>query len=241
MIDMHCHILPGIDDGAKDMAESLSLVQLAVEQGVKRIVATPHIQLGRYDNTLGIIEAKLFQLRTALSYLNLDVEVSAGAEIRICPEIMLLVQQNQLPFIGSYEGDNVMLMELPHSHVPPGTDKLINWLMKNGVRPMIAHPERNREFQANPKKIEPFIRQGCLFQLTASVLTGDMGDTSLSLAKKWLLNDVFTIIATDSHSVKRRPPRLLGAFQEASRLLGEEKAIDLVSHTPRLISEVKFK
>ncbi|NMH65374.1 tyrosine-protein phosphatase [Shewanella salipaludis] len=240
MIDLHCHILPGLDDGAREMDDAIALVRLAAEQGISRMVATPHIQIGRFDNNLATIQAALSSLNEAIAPLDLGVDIRAGAEFRICPEVMMLAERNELPFIGEYQGAKVLLLELPHSQVPAGSDRLVDWLIRNNILPMIAHPERNRELQAFPDRIRPFVRSGCLFQLTAASLVGDFGDVAMALSERWLGEQLFTVIASDAHSEKRRPPKLAQAFARAKELIGETQALELVQQRPCAISQSLF-
>lgn len=240
MIDLHCHILPNIDDGAKSIDEAIGLVRLAAEQGVSRMVATPHIHLGIFDNNLQSINVAYAVLCDALALTNLDVQVRAAAEVRISPEIMLFIEQQQLPFLGRYQQKDVLLLELPSSHIPPGTDKLISWLLAKNVLPMIAHPERNRELQTHPERITPFVQAGCLLQLTAASLIGDMGPASQQLSEHFLKRKLYSIVASDCHSLNRRPPKLALAHDAISALVDEEYAYRLTTSMPRLISNVLF-
>ncbi|MDX3774067.1 hypothetical protein QE250_08090 [Chromatiaceae bacterium AAb-1] len=240
MFDLHNHILPGIDDGARETSDSLALLQLAHEQGITHVLATPHIHPGRYDNTPQLIRQKLQALQQQLAETALPVKLAAAAEIRICPEILPMAQQQLLPFIGRYQHYNVVLLELPHSHIPAGTDKLISWLLRHNILPMIAHPERNRELQASPQKIVPFISAGCLFQLTAAAITGEMGEKPQLLATTWLDQKLFYIVASDAHSVQRRPPRMAQAYQIVRQSAGEEYAEQLFNLNPGQLSQPVF-
>lgn len=240
MIDLHCHVLPGIDDGAKTIDESLSLIQAAIADGISHMVCTPHIQTGIYDNTIESIAQVFDELKRQVLLNSLNIQLAFAAEVRICPEIMILAKQKKLPFIGRWQDKQVLLLELPHSHVPAGTEQLISWLHKNDIIAMIAHPERNRDILADFNKFKQLARTGCLFQLTAASICGDFGENVQQLSYKLLLGDLVTIIATDAHSVKRRPPKLSKAKALVIELIGQDKAHQLVYETPKLISESKF-
>jgi len=240
MIDLHCHILPGIDDGAQNLSDSIDLVKLAIADGVSHAVCTPHIQLGRFDNNMRTISTAFELLNAQVESQQLNIKLAFAAEVRICPEIMILAKQNKLPFLGKWQNTDVLLLELPHSHVPPGTDQLIKWLHKNNITPMIAHPERNRDIMADYHKFEMLCKLDCLFQVTAASLCGQFGDIAQSIATRMLEQDKVTILATDAHNVKRRPPNLLAGRDAAAEIIGEEKAQALVYDTPKLISESKF-
>ncbi|MDP2715758.1 tyrosine-protein phosphatase [Rheinheimera sp.] len=240
MIDLHCHILPGIDDGAADMAESLALLRLAQQQGISHMVATPHVQSGYYDNTVQSIGAALQSLRASAASEGINVQLAAAAELRVEPQLIQLAERKALPLLGHYQGDKLLLLEFPHSHIPPGSDKLIKYLAKLGYRIMVAHPERNRELQQDPAKIIQLQRLDCLFQLTASSVLGAMGDMPLQVAKQYLADGVFSVVATDCHSLKRRPPLLAQAMAQISSWTSPEMAQQLVQDTPQQISQSLF-
>ena len=130
-----------------------------------------------------------------------------------------------------------MLLELPHSHIPPGTDNLLRWLARNGVQAVIAHPERNRDIIANPDKINALKRAGCLFQATAGAFTGRFSEKVKHTAGLLLARDLITYVASDTHSVNRRPNDMAKAFIEVAALKGNEYAERLFKQTPWLISQ----
>lgn len=240
MIDLHCHILPGIDDGAQNVTDSIDLVKLAIADGITHAVCTPHIQLGRFDNNIRTISTAFDALVAEIKSQQLNIEIAFAAEVRICPEIMLLSKQNNLPFLGKWQDTDVLLLELPHSHIPPGTDQLIKWLFKHKITPMIAHPERNRDIMADYRKLDMLCHLGCLFQVTAASLCGQFGDTAQTIATNMLTEDKVTILATDTHNVKRRPPNLQAGRNAAAKIIGDNKADSLVYDIPKLISQSMF-
>lgn len=235
MIDLHCHMLPGIDDGAQTLDESLELARLAVADGIKHTVCTPHINIGRFDNNITTIKSAFDKLEQALEEHNIPLKISMGAEVRISPEMMFLVEKEKIPFLGTWEGKKVLLLEMPHSHIPPGSDKLVKWLMSRNILPMIAHPERNRDVQKNPSLLRPFVQMGCLFQLTASSLTGAFGEASQTIARDLLKDGQVTVIATDAHNIKRRPPLLKEGLDAAIEVVGGQAAMKLVLDNPSAI------
>lgn len=239
MIDLHCHILPGIDDGASDLAESLALLRLAVADGITHMVATPHINPGYFDNTPHTIAAALAQLQQAAAAADIPIQLSAAAEVRVTADLMLAVAQQQLPMLGEWQQQQVLLLEFPHSHIPPGSDKLVKWLLQRNIRPMIAHPERNRDVQADVSVLNPFIRAGCLFQLTASSVLGDLGERHQACALQLLEQRIFTIMATDCHNLQRRPPKLQEARRIVADLTDADYAQQLVDIAPKTIAQAK--
>ncbi len=240
MIDIHSHIIPGIDDGARDEADALSLLRLAEENGTTRMVLTPHIHLGRFNNNQAIINDGLSKLKIAAENAKIKVDLAAAAEVRIDAEIMFWIEQDKLPFLGEYDGQKFLLLELPHSHVPSGCGNLIKWLTQRDIATVIAHPERNRDILRAPEKIIEFQRLGCLFQLTASSLTGGFRENSQLLSEKLLKDGVIDIVASDGHNIKRRPPLLKDAYQKVCKLLSEKEAQRLFYQTPYNITQSLF-
>ena len=167
MIDLHCHLLPNIDDGPKSLEEALTLAELAAKNGIIRAIATPHIHPGRYENDRINIQDAYARFSRELKERGIPLLLGFSAEVRMGPEIIPMIERNEIPFLGSIDGYKVMLLEFPHSHIPIGSEKLVNWLLARKIRPMIAHPERNKEIVRNPEKASVLIRKGCMLQVTA--------------------------------------------------------------------------
>lgn len=240
MIDLHCHLLPGIDDGARDMDQALALARASVENGVTHAVLTPHIHVGRYHNTRTSIASDYFRFRTEIERLKIPLRIAYAAEVRLGGQIPSMIALNEIPFLGKWEGMDVILLELPHHSVPPETERFVTWLIKNNIRPMIAHPERNKGFLRDFNWVFSFARLGCLFQVTAGSITGNFGSPAQSLAEKLLKTDLVTAMATDAHHELRRPPILEAGRIAVESILGESAAWDLVLNNPGRISANLF-
>ncbi|SDJ66518.1 tyrosine-protein phosphatase [Microbulbifer yueqingensis] len=240
MIDLHCHLLPGIDDGARDLDQALRLARMAVDDGITHCVATPHIHPGRWDNSLDNISAVFREFRAALEGAGIPLQLGMAAEIRLSEEILTMVASGRVPFLGRWEGDRVLLLELPHSHIPPGVEQLIRWLQKQGIRPMIAHPERNKDVLRDFAKVLPLARLGCLFQVTAGAVAGDFGEGPMQRAHELLQQNLVTILATDAHHEVRRPPVLEKGRRAAEAVVGESVSWELVRHNPGRIAASHF-
>ena len=233
MIDIHCHLLPGIDDGATDMAQSLAMARLAVADGISHAVLTPHIQPGRWDNSAQAIAAATAALRAALGREGIPLKLGFAAEVRLSDQIFQQLEEGIIPFLGESDGSKVMLLEFPHTHILPGTDKLVTWLLRNGIRPLIAHPERNREIIQDPRKLAPFIAQGCLAQLTGASLTGRFGEGARQAAAFFIREAQVDYLASDAHNTSTRPPAMADARDIITRLAGEDRAQALTIDNPR--------
>ena len=235
MIDLHCHLLPGIDDGPETLEEAIALAEHAVQSGILRAVVTPHVHVGRYSNDLASITAHLDRFRTELERRNIPLRLGLGGEVRLDEEIIPLVVEERTPFIGEHEGYRILLLELPHSHVPVGGEKLVGWLLKQKIRPMIAHPERNKDVHMDINKITPLVSMGCWLQLTAGSVTGNFGEPSRQRAVQLLERGWVTILASDAHNLEHRPPELEPGRRAAAMIVGEEESWKLVRDTPLAI------
>lgn len=237
MIDIHNHILPGIDDGSDALATSLQMAEQALECGVTHIVCTPHIHQGYFDNTPDKIIETTQQLAHYLKSAGCSLKLACAAELRICPEIMQWCTDNTLPYIGRWQDKNVILLELPHSHVPAGTDNLIRWLLNKNVQPLIAHPERNRDILADYRKFDMLKRCGCIFQITAGSVIGRFSAPIQVLASKMLSEKSVCVIASDSHNLERRPNDMGLCRDALMQTFDQDYVTALLDTNPREITQ----
>jgi len=235
MIDLHCHFLPGIDDGAQTLADGLAMAHAAAADGITYSVMTPHIHPGRYENTRSTIEQAFKGFRLALRKAHVPLHIGMAAEVRLSPDILALLSQNEVPFLGELDGYRIMLLEFPHTQITRGADKLVERLLKHGIRPLIAHPERNQDVIRDLSKIEPFVEMGCFLQITAGALVGRFGRAPQRRALQLLELDVFKILASDAHNLDGRRPLLREGLEAAARVIGAPAAHDLVNRNPRII------
>lgn len=237
MIDIHSHILPNIDDGASNLTEALTMLRMAVDNGVTTQVLTPHIHYGRFDNTKEIIEEKFQQFKETVDKENITINLLLGAELRIGPEIMALITNNQVPWLGEYQQQKTFLLEFPRTDIPFGSDNLVRWALSNKCLPIIVHPERNSTFINHPEKLQVFLDLGCPIQITACSLTGKFGAEVQQFAEQLLIEDKVSAIASDCHNLKGRKPDLLAGFEHAKAIIGEQKATDLVNLIPSELTQ----
>jgi protein-tyrosine phosphatase len=235
MIDLHCHLLPGIDDGPETLGEALEMARIAVADGIREAFVTPHIHVGRWDNERAGIAAAVATHRKELAIAGIQLVLGFAAEVRLDYDVMALIEQEQVPFFGTLDGFKVMLLEMPHERVPVGSDKFVAWLLNQGIRPMIAHPERNKDIMRDPSRLKPFVDAGCLVQVTADAVAGEFGPACEARAIEFLERGWVSVMASDAHDVTSRPPRLRPGLAVARRILGAEAAQMLVEGTPRRI------
>ncbi|RLA53840.1 MAG: capsular biosynthesis protein, partial [Gammaproteobacteria bacterium] len=235
MIDLHSHLLPGIDDGARSLEEALQLARVAVNDGITHMTFTPHIHPHRFDNSHATIRPVFDSFKQALQDHSISLSVAMASEVRLSAEVLALVAENEIPFLGSWQGKHVLLLELPPGHIPPGSDKLVQWLLDRNIVPMIAHPERNKDIIRDFNSIAPFVEMGCLFQVTAMSMAGRFGGPAAKRAMDMLENDWITVLASDAHNLKYRPPILSEGYMAAKAVVGETIAKALVFDNPRVI------
>jgi len=232
MIDIHCHLLPGIDDGAGTMEQALALADLAAADGITHMVVTPHIQPGTYNNKAASIRQVFELFKAAVADRGMALQLAMAAEVRICPEILPMIAEGSIPFFISPDGTRTLLLEFPHSHIPPGSDKMIHWLRSKGIGCLIAHPERNKELMGNIDKLQPLINMGCKLQLTAASVAGHFGEPPRKAAIQLLERGWVDLLATDAHNARHRPPELNAGRLAAALIVGDDVARDLVSRGP---------
>jgi protein-tyrosine phosphatase len=235
VIDLHCHYLPGIDDGAQTLADSLDLARAAVAAGIHTAVMTPHVHPGRYENSAPTIRKLSAAFQRVLEHQDIPLQIRAGGEVRISSDIIAMVEHDEVPFIGELAGYRIMLLEFPHSHLLIGADKLIKWLLARHIRPLIAHPERNKEVMRNVEKIAPFVQMGCMLQLTGASIIGQFGKGAHQTALAIIERGWATVVATDAHNLQHRPPNLDLAYAALVEIGGEALARELTTTTPGLV------
>lgn len=217
MIDIHCHILPGIDDGPSTLDEALALAQAMVNDGVIHAVLTPHVFPGRFDNQRSSIELDFKRFADNLKAAEIALSISWAGEVRLTPEVLDLLARKEVPFLGQVAGFKTMLLEMPDGQIPLGSDRFVRHLLSQGVRPVIVHPERNRAVMEQPERLRSFIDQGCYVQVTAGSLVGQFGTKAQATAQALLDLGWVHAVASDAHNLSGRRPRM----QDASAWLSQ--------------------
>jgi protein-tyrosine phosphatase len=234
MIDLHCHILPGLDDGPSTLDESLAMARRAVEDGIYAIVATPHTLNGEYVNRIGQVSENLGILQGALAENHVDVKLYPGADVHLCPNIVKRIETGEAGTIN--HARKYIMLELPSHTIPQSTKDEIFMLKINGITPIISHPERNSVIQQDTSILYDLIAMGALGQVTAMSLTGDFGTFVKRTAENLLRQRLIHIIASDAHSADGRPPVLSHAVDCAAEILGSyEEPGHMVTTVPAAI------
>jgi protein-tyrosine phosphatase len=233
MIDIHCHILPGMDDGPGSLREALDMCCAAAADGIKTIVATPHFKPGTYDFTDQTVLDSVNLLETAARNEGLDLRILAGAEIAVSPEMPAYLRQGRHLTINN--NGRYFLAELPPLSVPPNWEGFLLSLISSGFVPIIAHPERNDWFMNHPDALSLAVSRGIMLQITAMSILGDFGLEVRDFSDYLLSHNLVHAIASDAHSPDFRRPALSEAVRIAADLVGAERAGALVNTVPEAI------
>lgn len=228
-VDIHCHMLPGLDDGADSWDESLAMARLAVADGFSTVIVTPH-QLGNYGGNDGdAIRLKTRQFQELLNANRVPLTVLPGADVRIEPDLVRKLRAGDVLTLADHR--RYVLLELPHELYVP-LDRLLGELNAAGLIGILSHPERNQGILSRPQLIEPLVEAGCLMQVTAGSVTGSFGPEILQFSEWMLSQGLVHFLATDAHGSNSRRPLLYRAFQRAEELAGYSAACDICCRNP---------
>ena len=228
-IDIHCHLLPGLDDGASRWEETLAMAELAAADGIRTIVATPH-QLGIYAANHGDeIRARAGRLPSLLDERGIPLRVLPGADVRIEPGLIAKIHSGEVVTLAD-QGRHVLL-ELPHEVYLP-LDRLLADFQAEGLTGILSHPERNAGIAARPGVVKSLVDQGCLIQVTAGALIGGFGARVRQVAESLVKQGLVHFVATDAHSPRSRPPVLSQAFRRVAEIAGHDAAVEMFCRNP---------
>lgn len=232
MIDLHSHILPGVDDGSADLAMSLEMARLAVADGTRVLACTPHITPGIYDNTAEDIRRRVTELQSALDASGIDLKLVAAADIHIAPDLVQKLSDGVLPRVGN---SDYFLFEPAHHVVQPGMVRLCKNLLEHGYRPILTHPERLTWIEDHYDLVTELDEAGLAVQLTAASVTGRFGRRALYWSERMLNEGRVDIIASDAHDPVNRPPGMSRAFDKIALRSGEQVARRMTWDNPKAI------
>ncbi|MEB6548875.1 tyrosine protein phosphatase [Heyndrickxia sporothermodurans] len=202
MIDIHCHILPGIDDGAQNVTDSIAMAKQAVSEGIHTIIATPHHKNGKYNNRKVEIIDQVKELNKELKKAGIELTILPGQENRIFGEIIQDYHEGEILTLTGQS--NYLFIEFPSGHVPRYSKQLLYDIQLQGLTPIIVHPERNSELIENPNQLYEFVKNGAATQITAASLTGHFGKKIKKFTEQLIEANLTHFIASDAHNVTNR-------------------------------------
>jgi protein-tyrosine phosphatase len=219
MIDIHSHILPGLDDGAQNLGQAIEMAKAAVHEGIHTVIATPHHANGKFLNEAADVRNAVSLLNNELQERCIPLEILPGQEIRVYNGLLDDIYNKSLMALHD---SKYILIELPPAYIPESLDELLHELQVMGLTPIIAHPERNQEIVEDPDKLYKLVGQGALSQVTSHSLTGQFGRKIQKVSVELCRSNLAHVIASDSHNVTQRPFALGEAYQVIDRELGPD-------------------
>lgn len=232
-VDIHCHCLPGLDDGPASMEEAITLCQALVKDGITSVIATPH-QLGRYDriNSSAEIRLAVEELTEQLDALQIPLEVFPGGDVRLDERLPRLLEAGEVGTVA--DAGRHLLLELPHELFlnPLGTIEL---LRSRGIQTIMTHPERHKYLPTSGAWANDWIRCGAVLQVTAGSLLGEFGNRAYESAWQLVLSGRVSLVATDAHDPLRRPPRMTEVIRLLTQRVGPAVARAVTMDNPLLV------
>ncbi len=229
MIDIHSHVLPGLDDGAAGMEEALAMARMAAAAGTTDLVATPHAsETFAFDPRR--VELALEELREAAGDAP---RIHYGCEMHLTPEGIERVLRAPHTYTIAHRG--YLLVEFSDLLVPATSAQIFAGMLAAGVRPIIVHPERNPILRARVAELERWVAQGCLLQVTAQSLLGRFGKAAEAASREWIERDLVHFVASDGHDPKHRPAVLDQGWRSVEKAFGSGTARRLMVENPRAV------
>jgi len=232
MIDIHSHILPGIDDGSRSLEESLKMAEIAAADGIEQMVATPHLFNGLSDDPEpSDIVDRVAALQSAVGS---RLKIVPGSEAHVAHDIAERAKSHRVTPINRC---NYLLVEFPQMTVPIGADDIFYKLQLQGIHPILVHPERNLQLQKHPSLVAEYASRGVYMQVTAMSMAGEFGAAAKKCAEVLLQQNCVHFLASDTHRPSKRPPILSRGRDAAARIIGEAGARRLVYDNPLAVVE----
>ncbi len=229
MIDIHHHLLWGLDDGATSLETSVAMARMAAADGISHIVCTPHAN-SRYAYVPEVVDGKIRELQQVLQQEQIAVKLGRGCDFHLSYENVQEAKPDPARF--SINGLGYLLVELPDYGISPGLTEIFYQLRLAGLTPILTHPERNATLQADPGRMVEWMRGGLLVQVTAGSVLGHMGKQAHKLAHRFLADRWVHFLATDAHNTVSRPPKMHAALDVVAEKYGPEYARALCVSNP---------
>ncbi len=226
MVDIHCHLLPGIDDGPETLDVSLKMAEAAIADGITHVVATPHAD-DNFSFDARRVRSLLEEIR---GHLGGRLTLASGCDFHLNSENLKALEQNPPTFTINQK--NYLLVEFNEFSIPPSMDQTLHQLQLKGVTPVITHPERNGIIRSHPERLARWVHQGCAVQVTGNALTGRFGPSAQKIAARWIGQGLVHFVASDAHNLKGRPLELRPAYEAVNKQEGEEVARALLVENP---------
>jgi protein-tyrosine phosphatase len=230
MIDLHSHLLPGIDDGSKDLAMSLAMARAAAADGILTMACTPHILPGIYNNSGPAIRKAVARLADSVAEAGIPISIVTGADVHIAPDLNVQLRDGRALTLNN---SRYFLLEPPHHVLPPRLEDLIFGLQAAGYVPILTHPERLSWVEGHYDLIGRLVSSSVLMQITAGSVMGRFGRRPRYWAERMLDEGLCHLLATDAHNTEQRAPRMADARDVVAQRLGDDEATNLVLRRPQ--------
>lgn len=234
LVDIHCHILPGVDDGSKNWQTSMKLAKDAVKDGITHAICTPHTLNGRYLNHKKDIIRLTDNFQEMLADAKIPLTVFPGMEVRLSGNLLKAIDNDDILYCD--EGGTYMLLEFPSDDVPTYAPEMIYKILQRGITPIIVHPERNNRILKAPTLLQDMLEQGCLVQITASSYTGIFGKKIEQLSHKLIEAGQACTFASDAHDLPNRQYQLSEAYQKMSKEFGDDVTEEWQDNARRIVN-----
>ncbi|GED93376.1 exopolysaccharide biosynthesis protein [Lentilactobacillus buchneri subsp. silagei] len=234
MIDLHCHLLPGVDDGSKSMDISLKLANDAVRDGIDYALLTPHHMNGVYLNHKKAVIQQTQEFQVELDRHKISLKVFPGQEVRINGDLLTALDQDDILFAD--EGGQYLMLEFPNDDIPNYTSNMIYELMQRGIIPVIVHPERNTKIMKQPDILYDLLNKGCLSQITAGSYVGIFGHKVQKFSKQLIQSGQVYIFASDAHNLPNRKYEMTNAFAKLGNEFGNDYVSKFSENAKRIIN-----
>ena len=231
MVDIHGHLLPGIDDGARNMDMALEMARMAVADGISVSLVTPHHLNGVYQNPAENVRERTAAFRTAINQAGIELEILPGAECHLVPELARELQAGTAMTVA--DRGRAVLVELPVHTIPMGATTILENILALNMVPVIVHPERNSELAREPDRLADWIDMGCLAQVTGRSCTGKFGDRALRASREMVTRGLIHFLASDAHRNRRRVPEMRPGRDCVAEWVGESAARLITEDFPR--------
>jgi protein-tyrosine phosphatase len=226
MIDIHCHVLPGLDDGADSIETACAMAEMAIADGITHIIGTPHANQN-YTFVPELVKQRRDELQSKFAG---QLSLATGCDFHLSFENLQDIRHQ--PHRFTLNQKNYLLVEFAEYSIPPSLDQALHQLQLSGLRPVITHPERNPLIRAQAERLFHWLQQGCYSQVTAQSLSGRFGKAAQEVAERWLDGGAIHFLASDAHNTTSRPLKLKETYELVTKRSGEEVARALLIDNP---------